>query len=113
MDVSDLRILQVIYLTLENTKLERLQMSPFQFRRLIIEALQSRQYTVHSLEESERMFNVDKMVLLFFPYEIEKDETIRTYLLDVLSNHIEDAFVAYSIRNGFYACVIRVERPEY
>lgn len=46
MDVSDYRILQFIYLTLENTKLERQQMSPFQFRRLIIEALQNRKYTV-------------------------------------------------------------------
>ena len=112
MNVSDYRILQVIYLTLENTKLERKQMSPFQFRRLIIEALQSRQYTVHSLEESERLFNVDHMVILFFPYEIEKEEWIRTYLLRILAAHTDDAFAAYSIRNGFGACVLRIEFPE-
>ena len=52
MDVSDYRILEFIYLTLEKTKLERQQMSPFQFRRLIIEALQSRQYTVRAEEVS-------------------------------------------------------------
>ena len=112
MDVSDYRILQVIYLTLENTKLDRLRMSPFQFRRLIIEALQNRDYIVCSLEDSERLFTVDRMVILFFPYEIEKDESIRTYLLKVLAAHKADAFAAYSIRNGLCACVIRIERPE-
>ena len=113
MNISDYRILQVIYLALESTKTERQHMSPFQFRRLIIEALQSRCYTVSSLEENERMFTVDRMVILFFPYEIEKDEVIRSYLLRVLLNHQDDAFAAYSIRNGLCACVIRIERPEY
>ena len=112
MNVSDYRILQVIYLTLESTKIERLRMSPFQFRRLIIEALQNREYTLHSLEDSERLFTVDRMVILYFPYEIEKDESIRKYLLEVLSDHEDDAFAAYSIRNGLCACVIRIERPE-
>ena len=112
MDVSDYRILQVIYLTLENTKLERQQMSPFQFRRLIIEALHNRLYTVSSMEESERLFTVDRMVILFFPYEIEKDVTVHGYLLKILADHKADAFAAYSIRNGFCACVLRVERPE-
>ena len=65
MDVSDYRILQVIYLTLENTKLERQQMSPFQFRRLIIEALQSRTYTVDVMPGHQRMFVVDSLVILF------------------------------------------------
>ncbi|MBQ6343434.1 MAG: hypothetical protein IJI41_09945 [Anaerolineaceae bacterium] len=112
MNVSDYRILQVIYLTLDNTKIERLRMSPFQFRRLIIAALQNRQYSVNSMEESERLFTVDRMVILFFPYEIEKDETVRHYLIKILTDHKNDAFAAYSIRNGFCACVLRVERPD-
>ncbi len=112
MNVSDYRILQVIYLTLDNTKVDRLLMSPFQFRRLIISGLQSRQYSVSSMEESERLFAVDRMVILFFPYEIEKDEAIRRYLLRILADHKADAFAAYTIRNGFCACVLRVERPE-
>ena len=112
MDVSDYRILQVIYLTLENTKLERQQMSPFQFRRMIIEALRNRDYIFCSLENSERLFTVGRMVILFFPYETEKDDSIRTYLLKVLSSHRADAIAAYSIRNGLCACVIRIERPE-
>ena len=87
MNVSDYRILQVIYLTLYNTKIERLRMSPFQFRRLIIAALQNRQYSVNSMEESERLFTVDRMVILFFPYEIEKDETVRHYLVKILTDH--------------------------
>ncbi len=67
MDVLDYRILQIIYLTLENTKLERLRMSPFQFHRLIIEALQNRDYIVCSLDDSGRLFSVDWMVIMFFP----------------------------------------------
>ena len=64
------------------------------------------------MEESERLFTVDRMVILFFPYEIEKDETVRYYLVKILTDHKNDAFAAYSIRNGFCACVLRVERPE-
>ncbi len=112
MNVSDYRNLQVIYLTLENTKLERLRLSPFQFRRLIVEALQNREYLVRSMEDSERLFTVDRMVILFFPYEIEKDESVRHYFLKILADRKNDAFAAFSIRNGFCACVLRVERPE-
>ncbi|MBQ6502576.1 MAG: hypothetical protein IJI57_01520 [Flexilinea sp.] len=112
MDVSDYRILEFIYLTLEKTKLERQQMSPFQFRRLIIEALQSRQYTVRAEEVSERMFNVNRLVILFFPYDIERDDAIRKYLLEILTQRPDHIRVAYSIRNGGYACIFRIEKPE-
>lgn len=115
MDVSDYRILQVIYLTLENTKLERQQMSPFQFRRLIIEALQNRKYTVIVFPDGERLFIVNRLVLLYFPYEIENDDSVRSFLLKKLRyGKIEnDIHIAYSIRNGIGACVLRIESPEF
>ena len=114
MEVSDYRILQVIYLTLENTKLERQQMSPFQFRRLIIEALQNRVYTVNIFADYERIFIVNRLVLFFFPYDIENDEFVRSFLLKILQSGKFDKkiHVAYSVRNGIGACVLRIERPE-
>ncbi|MBQ6343207.1 MAG: hypothetical protein IJI41_08805 [Anaerolineaceae bacterium] len=114
MDVSDYRILQVIYLTLENTKLERQQMSPFQFRRLIIEALQSRTYTVNVMSSHQRMFVVDSLVILFFPYDLENDVSVQSFLLSSLqSGKIEENIkIAYSVRNGIGACVLRIECPE-
>ena len=114
MDVSDYRILQFIYLVLENTKLERQQMSPFQFRRLIVEALQSRKYTVIAFSGAERLFIVNRLVLLYFPYEIEKDENVRSFLMNILhSGKSGDMLhIAYSVRNGMGVCVLRIERPE-
>lgn len=114
MDVSDYRILQVIYLTLENTKLERQQMSPFQFRRLIIEALQNRKYSVIVFLGGERLFLVNRLVLLYFPYDIETDEFAGSFLLSILqSGKVGDNFhIAYAVRNGTGACVLRIELPE-
>ena len=114
MDVSDYRILQVIYLTLENTILERQQMSPFQFRRLIMETLQSRRYSVYVLPDYQRTFVVNGLIILYFPLEIEYDEIVCSYLMELLqSDRIgEKIRIAYSVRNSTGACLTRIELPE-
>ena len=80
MDVSDFRYLQIIYTILADHEFERISFSNFQFRQLIINGFRNLNISIHIYDESNRLYTIERTILIFFPENNKKDRESTAFL---------------------------------
>ena len=112
MDVSDFRYLQIIYTILADHEFERISFSNFQFRQLIINGFRNLNISIHIYDESNRLYTIERTILIFFPENNKKDRESTAFLNRSLKHCVLPIHIGYVIPNKTGACVIRIELPD-
>ena len=112
MDVSDFRYLQIIYTILADHEFERISISNFQFRQLIINGFKNLNISIHIYDESNRLYTIERTILIFFPENNKKDRESTAFLNRCLKHCALPIHIGYVIPNKTGACVIRIELPD-
>ena len=112
MDVSDIRYLQISYVIMEENEPERYSMSHYQFQSLIISGLSGCGFAIHSYDEGDNLFTINRKVLIYFPDFSQQEKKSTSFLKKHLKCCVLPIKVGYVIQNKSGACIIRIELPD-
>ena len=112
MDVSDIKLLQSIYYILSSSASIRAVLSLYEFRSFLLAELRSQGYRIELLDDQYPLYTANDQVILWFTDNKKNERSIMISLMKIIISYCDSYLIAYAIRNGKGACVIRFELQE-